>query len=804
MNDKISDESGLAWTGERYVPWVGGSIELEHLHRYAIAALLVRGKRVLDVASGEGYGSDLLALNARSVIGVDIAEEAVAHARSRYRRPNLEYRVGSAAEIPLPEASVDAVVSFETIEHHDRHEGMMAEIRRVLAPGGLLVISSPNRRYYSIVPRYTNPYHLKELFTDEFERLLRDHFSHVRLFGQRVVFGSLIVTQCEGAGPFCSLMRGAEQTGLSRPVYDLALASDAMLPELSGSLFETSNEESDPIAELQRAIGARAEQAVRIASLEQRMVLQAAQLAAARRSIATRDDQIRTLNQRISAHEKAVALRSRDAPGRFATHVPLLRGRRLRALAERVRGSELFDAEYYLRTHADVRASGVDAAMHYLTQGWKEGRDPSAAFSTSEYLARHPQAARAGVNPLVHYLDRHAVAARGPDAPENATAAPETVRALVVDDQLPARDRDAGSLRICDVIEILLALGYEVTLAPFTMQRVERDAAFLEHLGVRCLARPEVPSLEAHLASEGRGYALIYSSRPDPTEALMPHYRRHAPQARVLYDTQDLHFVREGRFAALAGDEKQRATAAATARRRQELALVDAADCTLVVSETEREVLAGERPNACLQVLPLMHELYPSPAPFEARRDLVFLGNYRHQPNVDAVESFVQEILPLVRASLPEVRLVVAGGSPAESLLALGGPGVTVTGHVADLAGVMNACRVAVNPLRFGAGVKGKILTAMAYGLPGVGTPLAAEGMQLRDGENFLIADDPEAFAAAVVRLYTDERLWARLSANGRAFLVAHHGIGAGVAALRRVHERLGLAVPAFGPPAGV
>ena len=174
MSSATEMNAPLPWTGERYVPEIGGPIELEHLHRYMLAASLVRGKRVLDIASGEGYGSDLLALSARSVFGVDISEEAVAHAGSRYRRPNLEYRVGSAADIPIADASVDAVVSFETIEHHDQHEKMLAEIKRVLAPGGLLVMSSPNRHYYSVVPNYSNPYHVKELFTEELDRLAQE------------------------------------------------------------------------------------------------------------------------------------------------------------------------------------------------------------------------------------------------------------------------------------------------------------------------------------------------------------------------------------------------------------------------------------------------------------------------------------------------------------------------------------------------------------------------------------------------------------------------------------------------------
>lgn len=142
----------LESTGERFLPGMEGAIEVEHLHRYILACELARGRDVLDVACGEGYGSNLLAGVARSVVGVDIADSAVAHARAQYTRQNLRFVQGDCALLPLEDASVDLVVSFETIEHHDQHEAMLAEIDRVLRPGGSLIISSPNKKTYSDTP----------------------------------------------------------------------------------------------------------------------------------------------------------------------------------------------------------------------------------------------------------------------------------------------------------------------------------------------------------------------------------------------------------------------------------------------------------------------------------------------------------------------------------------------------------------------------------------------------------------------------------------------------------------------------
>ncbi len=183
----------MEFTGERYVPSVAGLIRHEHLHRYAWCRKLVAGKDVLDIACGEGYGSAMLARDARLVTGVDIAPDTVRHAKSEYRAiPNLKFIVGDAARIPLPDESVDVVVSFETIEHHDRHEEMISEIRRVLRTNGLLVISSPNRIVYSELANYHNEFHVKELDYRELDTLLKKTFPSVSYFGQRPAVGSYI------------------------------------------------------------------------------------------------------------------------------------------------------------------------------------------------------------------------------------------------------------------------------------------------------------------------------------------------------------------------------------------------------------------------------------------------------------------------------------------------------------------------------------------------------------------------------------------------------------------------------------
>ena len=188
--------SSLTFTGERFLPEVSGAIWYEHWHRYCLAAPLVRGRDVLDAACGEGYGSMLLASEAASVTGIDIDAAAVAHAAQRYgQRSNLRYAQGSCTAVPLGDASVDVVVSFETLEHLDAQDAMLAEFRRVLRPDGVLVLSSPNKPVYSSVPDENNHFHVRELDRAELASMLDRHFPAQAWYGQRVLAHSLVWSQ---------------------------------------------------------------------------------------------------------------------------------------------------------------------------------------------------------------------------------------------------------------------------------------------------------------------------------------------------------------------------------------------------------------------------------------------------------------------------------------------------------------------------------------------------------------------------------------------------------------------------------
>ncbi len=310
----------LEFTGERFLPGVAGEIAYEHWHRYAFALRYARGKRVLDAACGEGYGSALLAGVAAAVTGVDIDAAAVDHARSVYAgRPNLRYETGSVAALPLPDAAVDVVVSFETIEHLPAADqpAMLAEFARVLAPGGVLVISSPNKLRYSDARNYANPFHLHELYRDDLARALDVHFPHRRWFHQTPLLASALWSEeTAGEGEAWS-GDGHTVTPMAVPdglYYVVVAARDAAsLPAASSriSLFVDRDE-----TELERAAHNAAEVLRLDALLKERTaaldrasdhVKHLEDLIAVRdRLVIARDEELVAVNVARAAHESAL------------------------------------------------------------------------------------------------------------------------------------------------------------------------------------------------------------------------------------------------------------------------------------------------------------------------------------------------------------------------------------------------------------------------------------------------------------------------------------------------------------------
>jgi glycosyltransferase involved in cell wall biosynthesis len=313
-------------------------------------------------------------------------------------------------------------------------------------------------------------------------------------------------------------------------------------------------------------------------------------------------------------------------------------------------------------------------------------------------------------------------------------------------------------------------------------------------MGVECLYAPYVKDVSVYLEAHGRRFDVVLLYRCHCAGAYFETVRKHCPRAKIIFDTVDLHFLREQRQAIIEGSPVMAAQAQET--KIKELSLIRKSDRTIVLSDAERMVLVREHaiPDSLLSVIPIVRQIPGLRTPFKARRDILFIGGYEHRPNIDAVVHFASSIWPLVRERLPGVRFFVLGSKPPDEVVRLGEePGVTVVGYVSDLSEYFDQCRLSVAPLRYGAGIKGKVGTSLSYGVPCVASSVAVEGSGMRDGVEVLVADDPDAFSDAVVKLYADEDLWNRLSGNGLAFASAHYSMEAGRRKIAEMLRSLGV-----------
>ena len=231
------------WTGERLETYVYTRDTIDHLHRYAIISKYIEGKIVLDIASGEGYGTNLISQKAKFAYGVDIDAQSIADARQKYQKENIEFLEGSTDAIPLQDDSVDVLISYETIEHHDRHEEMMQEIKRVLKPGGMVIISTPDKYFYSDKRNFKNKFHIKELYKNEFLELVSRYFSKAQLLNQMFVNGNSVIND-DAASVNLELVTGdfsniteEEKEG----TYLIIIASDQDFAQHGLSIFNGSN-----------------------------------------------------------------------------------------------------------------------------------------------------------------------------------------------------------------------------------------------------------------------------------------------------------------------------------------------------------------------------------------------------------------------------------------------------------------------------------------------------------------------------------------------------------------------------------
>ena len=346
-------------------------------------------------------------------------------------------------------------------------------------------------------------------------------------------------------------------------------------------------------------------------------------------------------------------------------------------------------------------------------------------------------------------------------------------RALVIDDRIPRRDRDAGSNAVLSHIAAMKELGWEVEfVASQELARADEAASAMLAWGVRCHRAPQIASVEEVLRRNRNNFDLVYLHRLTNAEIYATMVRAWQPHARVVYSLADLHHIRIGRQAAIQGNDEQ--LEHSVRLKARELAAMRLVDAVITHSDEEATYLAREAPGANVHVVPWALVPRRRAVALRHRADIAFIGGYRHAPNADAVRWLSQAVMPLVWERDPGIACQIVGPDWPDTLAASMDPRMRLVGQVQRLDEMFGSVRLTVAPLRFGAGIKGKVLDSLAAGVPCAMTPIAAEGLPLNGQLRRLVAESPVAFAELILDLYHRSGL-NRSRADAGLEMVAQH-----------------------------
>ncbi|AQS84664.1 MAG: glycosyltransferase family 4 protein [Acetobacter aceti] len=366
--------------------------------------------------------------------------------------------------------------------------------------------------------------------------------------------------------------------------------------------------------------------------------------------------------------------------------------------------------------------------------------------------------------------EHHRLAQRRKEAEPGVTA----LRILFVDDRAPDPTRDAGSSAILSHMQAAQALDYEVSFIASVMEPGVAAIRELEKQDFSCWHAPAYPTVESLLRTQTNSFDAIYFHRLSNAGRYLDLARLYMPGARLISSVADLAWLRLERQA-IAENRPELRTASGQEKVREHMATW-ASHSVITHSPVEADLLAAAVPTASIHVVPWHLSLKEPPLPFERRNGVAFIAHYGHAPNIDAAKWLVGDILPLLREKAPDIEILLVGSAMPDLIIQMGEiPGVRVLGHVADLDSFLRSVRLTIAPLRFGAGIKSKVLESWSAGIPCIATPIATEGMNLPQELLSSVTSSAAGLAQLTAGLYHDPEKAASLAKAGREYIRIRH-----------------------------
>lgn len=366
---------------------------------------------------------------------------------------------------------------------------------------------------------------------------------------------------------------------------------------------------------------------------------------------------------------------------------------------------------------------------------------------------------------------------------------------LFIDAYTPTPDRDSGSLDIMNYIQFFQDCNYKVSFLPMMNMVAEgKYTKDLQATGVEWIGSPGYNSAYEYLNTEGHFYDLVILYRAHVTYVLVDLVRESCPQAQVVYDTVDLHHLRHLREAALTNDSNEYRNASIV--KRQEMSNILKTDATILLSDYEYNILRHSVDSDLLHVIPIARACIGTHIGYGHRKDILFLGGFSHTPNIDCMRYLATDIMPLLLQKAPNIKLRVVGADLTQEVLGFASENILIEGYIEDLAEVFESVKMLVAPLRIGAGMKGKVVSALTHGLPCVVSEVAAEGMNLTNNQGVIIANKPEEIVSSIMKLYEDEVFWTDMSKNAFELAQENFSVKNTYDKLYALLEKLSLPVP--------